>query len=328
MGKTIRLGVMGCGRMAGWFCTALPVVKDLEMYAAGSRTLEKGQAFAKEYGFKKAYGSYEELLADPDVDLVYVATTISEHYKNVKMCLEAGKPVLCEKAFTINAVQAEELVTLAREKGIFLMEAMWTRCQPVYLKIQEWVKSGLLGDIRAVDGKFYTKTGKGHRLYNKSTGGGALVDLGFYPITYACCFLGFEPESIQSHTIIGDKGTDYFDSVVLTYKDGSFAHLSTGLGEDKRADMYIMGTKGRVSIQDELFFSASKAVAYDFDNNVLDSFEQPHLVNGYEYEAMEAVRCLQEGLTESPLVPLDETVAVLKILDKCRKNAGYRFDFE
>ena len=328
MKKQIRIGILGAGRMAGWFSEGLTVVPDAVRYAVGSRTLEKAQAFAEKYGYEKAYGSYQEILQDPDVDLVYIATPIREHYACIRDCLEAGKPVLCEKSLTINAAQAEEVVALARSKNLFLMEAMWTRCQPAYRKIRQWVEEGLLGEIRAADGCFYTAAGKGHRLYNLETGGGALLDLGYYPVTYAGSFLGMQPEQILSHTMMGETGVDYMDSIVLAYANGSFAHLSTGLGEKKRATMYLLGTKGRVTLQDDLFFQAQKAQAVNFDNEVLASFEEPFLKNGYEYEAMEAVRCLQEGKTESELVRLDDSVAAMKILDTCREQAGFRYPFE
>lgn len=355
MSKKIKIGVIGAGRMAGWFSEGLTVVEDAVRYAVGSRTLEKAQAFADKFGYEKAYGSYDEILQDPAVDLVYIATPIREHYDNIKAALEADKPVLCEKSLTVNAAQAEEVVALARSKGLFLMEAMWTRCQPVYRRIKEWVDSGLLGEIKAADGCFYTAAGKGHRLYNAATGGGALLDLGFYPVTYACSFLGMKPDQIHSHTIMGTKpvknemqaskdnaaasaqpGTgktddapvDFIDSIVLTYANGGFAHLSTGLGEKKRATMYLMGTKGRVTLQEDLFFQAQQAQAVSFDNEVLASIDEPFLKNGYEYEAIEAVRCLQEGRTESELVPLDDSVAVMRILDTCRANAGFKFPFE
>ena len=194
MSQKIRIGVIGAGRMAGWFSEGLTVVTDAVRYAVGSRSEEKAQEFADRYGYEKAYGSYEAVLQDPEVDLVYIATPIREHYANIRAALEAGKPVLCEKSLTVNAAQAEEVVALARSKGLFLMEAVWTLCQPVYRKIREWASEGLLGEIQAADGCFYTAAGKGHRLYNAETGGGALLDLGFYPVTYACSFLGMHPE--------------------------------------------------------------------------------------------------------------------------------------
>lgn len=328
MNRKIRWGYMGAGRIAGWFATGMSVLEDAELYAIASRTLEKGENFAKEYGFTRAYGSYEEMLKDPKVDIVYVATPVAEHYSCVKKCLEAGKNVLCEKALTVNGVQADELVALAREKNLFFMEAAWTKCQPVFLKVKEWVESGLIGEIQGMDVCFYTKAGEGHRLYKHELAGGALLDLGFYPVMYACALMGHEPRKILSHMAMGEKRVDYLDSIVLEYEDGRFAHLSCGLGSEKRVSAFILGTKGRITLQDEFFFQATKVTAYDFDNHVLREFDGPFLKNGYEFEAIEAMECLRAGKKESSKVPLDETLAVMKILDTCRAQAGFQYDFE
>lgn len=328
MNQKIRWGYMGAGRIAGWFATGMSVLEDAELYAIASRTLEKAEKFAKEYGFTNAYGSYEEMLLDPKVDIVYVATPVVEHYRCVKMCLEAGKNVLCEKALTVNYSQAEELVNMAREKNLFFMEAAWSKCQPVFLKIKEWISSGLLGEIQSVEARFYTLAGEGHRLYKRELAGGALLDLGFYPIMYACAFMGHEPKRIISHMAIGEQNVDYLDSVILEYGGGKFAHLSCGLGSDRSISAYILGTKGRILLQDELFFQATKVTAYDFDNHVLETFEGPFLKNGYEFEAIEAMECIRAGKKESDKIPLDETLAIMKILDTCRENAGFKYDFE
>lgn len=328
MKKEIRWGIIGTGRIAGWFAKALTVAPGAQLYAAASRTMEKAEAFRKEYGFQKAYGSYEELLMDEAVDVVYIATPVREHYNNVKMCLEAGKHVLCEKSLTVNAAQARETVRLAREKQLFFMEAMWTKCQPVFRRMKQWVDDGLIGEVLGADISFYTATGKGHRLYKHELAGGALLDLGYYPVTVACSFLGHHPSAVLSHSVIGAGNVDYLDSIVLEYEGGKFAHLSTGLGAEKTTTFYLLGTKGRISIHDELFFQAQHVQAVDFDNHVLASFEEPFLMNGYEYEAMEVMDCIRAGKTESSCVTLDDTVSVMEILDKCRANAGFWYDFE
>lgn len=328
MKKEIRWGLMGTGRIAGWFAKALTVAEGAVCYAAASRTEEKAGKFAAEYGFVKAYGSYEELLADDAVDVVYIATPVREHYRNIKMCLEAGKHVLCEKSLTVNAAQAKETVALAREKNLFFMEAMWTKCQPVFRKIMQWVADGVIGEVQAVDASFYTATGKDHRLYRHELAGGALLDLGYYPVTVACAFLGCHPSAVLSHSVIGNGNVDYLDSIVLEYEGGKFAHLATGLGAEKKASLYLLGTKGRIAVYDGFFFQAQRAQAVDFENNVLASYEEPFLMNGYEYEAMEVMDCIREGRTGSALVTLDDTVAVMEILDQCRANAGFRYDFE
>lgn len=317
--KKIRWGIMGAGRISGWFSQALAVLEDADKYVVASRNLEKGKKFAREFHYEKAYGSYEEMLADPSVDIVYIGTPIGEHYENIKMSLNAGKNVLCEKSLTANAKQAEEVVKLAREKKLFLMEAMWTKCQPAYCQMKEWIAQGLLGEMKAVDIHFYTKAGRGHRLYNKDLAGGALLDLGYYPVTYACDLLGYNPIKILNHAMIGASEVDYLDSIVLEYEKGQFAHLSCGLGTEKVATAYLLGEKGRISIHEEMFFEAKSMKIYDFNNDVIAVFQKDFLANGYEYEAMEAMDCIRKGRYESDIVKLDDSVAVLKILDKCKK---------
>ena len=316
--EKIKWGLMGAGRISGWFATALSVLEDAEIYAIASRNLEKGKAFAKEYGVTKAYGSYEDMIHDPEVDIVYIGTPIQQHYEHIKMCLNAGKNVMCEKAITVDAKQAEEVVSLAREKNLFLMEAMWTKCQPAFRQIKKWIADDVLGDIQAVDIKFYTMAGEGHRLYKKELAGGALLDLGYYPVTYACDLLGYHPKQVIDHAIIGEKEVDYLDSIVLEYEDGKFAHLSCGLGSEKMISLYILGSKGRITMQQEYFFQAQNVEALDFDNHVLASFEGTFLKNGYEFEAIEAMKCIREGRKESDLVRLDDSVAVMRILDQCK----------
>ncbi len=328
MKKEIRWGIMGAGRMANWFTQGLNVAEGACKYAIGSRDIEKGKKFAEEFGYEKAYGSYEEFLQDENIDVVYIATPVRYHYEHIKMCLEAGKNVLCEKSLTVNAAQAKEVAALAREKGLFLMEAMWTKCQPVFREMMNWIKNGVIGDVKAVDINFYTACGKGHRLYKHELAGGAFLDLGFYPVAMACSFLGKHPEKIINHTIMGAGNVDYLDSMVLEYDNGRFAHLSCGLGAEKMVTLYVLGTKGRIAIQDEFFFQAQKAKAMNFDNEILAEVEGPFIANGYEYEAIEVMECLRNGKTESDAVPLDETIAIMEILDACREQAGFRFDFE
>ncbi|MGI6020316.1 MAG: Gfo/Idh/MocA family protein [Lachnospiraceae bacterium] len=318
--EKIKWGFMGAGRICGWMAEAMSVIEDAEKYVIASRTLEKAQAFAAKHGFTKAYGSYEEMLSDPEVDIVYIGTPVSEHFKHIKMCLEAGKNVLCEKSLTLSGAEAREAVKMAREKNLFLMEAMWMKCQPAYRKVKEWIANGLMGEIQAVDVRFYTAAGKGHRLYDKSIAGGALLDLGVYPITYACDMLGYHPEQIISNSVIGQTGVDYFDSIVMTYPGGKTAHCSTGLGSEKMVSVFLLGSKGRVTISKEFFFQAQSVELLDFDSNVIDSFSEPFMKNGYEYEAIEAMKCLREGKIESDLIKLDDTVAVMEILDKIAES--------
>lgn len=328
MEQEIKWGILGAGRIAGWFSKALSSVSGACRYGIASRDSEKGKKFAEEYGFEKSYGTYEELIRDENVDVIYIATPVREHYQNIKMCLEAGKHVLCEKSLTVNAIQAKEVAAIARENGLFLMEAMWTKCQPVFRKMKQWISEGVIGEVEAIDIKFYTACGRGHRLYKHELAGGAFLDLGYYPITVAGSLMGYFPKRIESHSILGKGNVDYMDSIVLEYDHGRFAHLSCGLGSEKMVSLYVLGTKGRITMQDEYFFQAQKVQALDFNNEILASFEGPFLENGYEFEAMEVMECLRNRQTESSLVTLDDTIAVMSILDECRRQAGFQYDFE
>ena len=326
----IRWGLLGAGRISGWFATGLSVLPDdAELYAIASRDLNKAQAFAEKFHVTTAYGDYESMIRDPNVDIIYVGTPIACHYENVRQCLLGGKNVLCEKAFTVNAAQARELQELAQARGLFLMEGMWTKCQPVFRTIHQWVKDGVLGEIQAVSCNFFTKTGAGHRLYKHELAGGALLDLGVYPVMYACSLLGYKPEEIRSSAaILAPKRVDCMDSIQLLYPGGRYANITCGLGCDKSHSLYIQGTKGRIYLNAESFVEAQHVTAYDFENQVLASFEEPFRANGFEYEAAAVMQALRDGKTGTDLVPMDETIAVLDILDACRRQWNFRFDCE
>jgi len=317
MPKT-RWGIMGTGRIAGIFCNMLDKLEGAEIYAVASRTLDKAKAFADKYQADTYYGSYEALVADPQVDIIYVATPIACHYDNVKLCLEHGKHVLCEKALTASSEQAKELYRLAKEKRLLLSEALWTKCQPVFRKVMEWYKDGKFGEIQAVEARFYTAATKDHRLIKYKEQGGVLFDLMIYPLMYACALLGYNPESIHAVAIKGGDDIDIMESVHLTYANGSFAALTAGLSHERQISLYIQGTKGRLIIREEFFFQATRAELVDWDNQVIDSIDAPFDINGYEYEAMEAMRCLAEGKTSSDLLPPEDTIAALELLEKCK----------
>ena len=203
--------------------------------------------------------------------------------------MNADKNVLCEKAFTMQAEEAKELWAIAKQKQLFLMEALWTKCQPVYCKMMEWKEQGLLGDILGVEAKFYTAGGKEHRLYKDKKQGGALYDLAIYPLMYACAFLGYQPQKIFAHAVIDGDDVDVMDSILLEYENGAFADLTAGLSCKRQASLYIHGSKGRVLIDEEHFYKAQSATLYSVNNKVIDSIEAPFEISGYEYEAMEVM---------------------------------------
>ncbi|MBE5867790.1 MAG: Gfo/Idh/MocA family oxidoreductase [Lachnospiraceae bacterium] len=319
--KKVRWGIMGIGRMAGVFGNTLKALEQAKVYAVASRNLEKATEFGAEYGAVKCYGSYEELVQDEQVDIIYIATPIACHYDNVKLCLNAGKHVLCEKAFTQSAEGARELYALAKEKKVLLMEGLWTKCQPVFRKIMEWNREGKLGRIQAIDARFYTKGGRDHRLVKNRSQGGVLFDLVIYPLMYACAILGYEPEQISALAVKeGDGGIDIMDSIQLRYKNGAFATLTSGVSHERQISLYIQGTSGRILIQDEFFFQAQRVVLEDWNGQVKEEFDGSFMINGYEYEAIEAMQCIEQGKTRSELLPMEETIAILELLERCREN--------
>lgn len=318
--RAIRWGILGTGRIARKFCDTLKKLKEAELYAVGSRTPRKAEEFGEEYGMQKRYGSYEALALDENVDIVYVATPIGCHYDNVQLCLMAGRNVLCEKAFTQRAEEAETLYALARERGLFLMEAMWMKCQPVFQKIMEWKEEGAFGDIQAVEARFYTCGTLEHRLMKDRTQGGALYDLTVYPLTYACALLGYEPFLVNAAAARGGDDIDVMESIQLQYENGTFASITGGLSCERETSLYIHGTKGRVLLNQEYFYQAQKAVLFNWMNEQVETFEAPFAVNGYEYEALEAMRCIREGETVSRMAPMEETIAVIRLMEQCDKS--------
>lgn len=320
MERKVRWGIMGTGRIAGTFSDMLKELEGAEIYAVASRTEEKSRDFGQRYGAEKCYGSYEALVRDEQVDVIYVATAIGCHYENVKLCLNGGKHVLCEKALTRTVAEAEELDALAKEKNCFLMEALWTRCQPVFRKIMEWKTEGKFGEIQGVEAKFYTCATREHRLMKNRSQGGSLFDLVIYPLVYACALLGYEPQKINAIAVKDGDHVDVMESIQLQYENGSFASLTGGLSCERQESLYIHGTKGRVLIHQENFHKAQRAVLYDWNNEVVEDFEGTFLVNGYEYEAMEAMDCIRRGRTESGMVPMKETIAVIRIMEECSRQ--------
>ncbi len=318
--QKIRWGIMGTGRIAGVFCNTLKELEQAEIYAVASRNEEKAEEFGGRYNAEKCYGSYEELVADDRVDIIYVATPIMCHYDNVKLCLEAGKHVLCEKAITRSAEQARELYELAKAKKLFLMEGMWSKCQPVFCKLVEWNREGKFGEIKAMDVRFYTYGNKDHRLVRDKNQGGVLFDLIIYPLTYVCSLLGYDPVKMNALAVIGGDDTDIMDSVQVKYGNGAFAAITGGVSHERQISLYVQGTKGRLLINKEFFFQAQHAVLEDWHGQTLEEFYGPFMISGYEYEAIEAMECIANGKTESDLVPMDETIRILELLEECSKQ--------
>lgn len=323
-----RWGIIGTGKIAHTFAEALRGNEGSVLGAVASRTLDKAEKFAEEYGFERAYGSYEELAKDESIDIVYIATPMSAHYADTLLCLNNGRNVLCEKSVALNAGQAEEMFALAREKGLFLMEAMWMKFRPAYLKVKQWVDEGRIGKVQFIKADFnnFIPYDKDDRLFKADCGGGALLDLGVYPLTFAVSLLG-EPQDIVTHAHIGRDGVDLSNSVTLVYPDGVFAATSSGFEIQNRNNAVIAGDKGSITMGD-WFFCSSECTLYDPESQPVEERVFPPEINGYEYEIREAERCLAAGQRTSPMVPPESTLSVMRLMDKCREIWGMRFPEE
>jgi len=327
MKKEIRWGIMGPGNIAHKFASGLSLLKDANLYAVGSRTLDKSQIFGDKYGIPKRYGSYEELANDKEVDAIYIATPHPFHKENAMMCLKAGKAVLCEKPFTVNSQDAAEVITLARESGIFLMEAMWNRFLPAMVKLREWLAEGLIGEVRMLTADFGFRTGVTNesRLFNPTLAGGALLDVGIYTLSLASMVFGVQPSRIAAMAHIGETGVDEQSSMTLGYDGGQLAQLSSAIRTETPQGATIIGTLGYIYIPG--FWHAANATVH-IKGKEPQSFEIPFEGIGYQYEAQEVMNCLREGRTESKIMPLQESLDIMRTMDKVREQCGLKFPIE
>jgi len=312
---------MAPGHIARGFATGLKVAEGAELYAVASRSYERAADFAREFGFQKAYGSYEELAEDPDVDVIYIATPNHLHFENTMMCLQKGKPVLCEKPFTINLKQLEILVKTAREKKIFLMEAIWTRFLPKIEKTLELIESGQIGQIKILnsDFGFQAPYNPESRLFNPFYGGGSLLDIGIYNLFLSLLLLGY-PNEIQAVATKAPTGVDESVSISLAYESGALAGLHCTFAAYTQTDANIYGDKGKIQLLSQWFRPNGIEISMNKEKPLLLSFKGK--ANGYEYEAEEVMRCLKLGLNESPVLSLDFSLQLMKLLDSIREKCN------
>lgn len=322
----LNLGIMGAGGIAGTMASTVSKMPDVNCYAVASRTMEKAEAFAKKFEVEKCFGSYEEMLADEKVDLVYVASPHSEHYENMKLCIRYGKPVLCEKAFTANATQAEEICRLAKEAGVFVAEAMWIRYMPMFRTIKEVLDSGIIGEVKMVNANLGYNISHVERLVNPALAGGALLDLGVYTIHFASMILGTEIEKIESSCDLTETGVDKQESITIHYKNGTMAVLNASMCLMSDRIGGIFGTKGYAVVENINNFES--LTVYNNQYQKVAYYEAPAQISGYEYEVEACADALSKGLTECPEMPLTETLRIMRIMDGLRKDWGVKYPFE
>jgi predicted dehydrogenase len=325
--KAVRWGILGTGGIARTFVDGLGSLPEAEVLAVGSRSEASAAAFAGEKEIPRHYGAYEGLAEDPDVDVVYVATPHPFHAENAELCLRAGKAVLCEKPFTLNAAEAERVVGLARERGLFLMEGMWTRFFPLMQEVRRLVTEGTIGEVRMlnVDFGFRAELDPASRLFDPALGGGALLDVGVYCVSMASMVLGRPTEAIGLFHL-GETGVDEQASIVLEYEGGRLANLSIGVRTASPQEATIMGTDGYVRIHSPWWRPSSTTISRPGRED--ETVEKPVSGNGFGYEAAEVMRCLERGETESAIMPLDETIAVMRTMDGLRAAWGLEYPGE
>lgn len=323
MSDPIRWGILGAGSIAAYVAPDIAVAEGSVLGAVAARDGDRAAAFAAQHGVARSYGSYRELVEDPDLDVIYIATTHAQHHEHALLALGAGKPVLVEKAFTINAREAREVVATARERALFCMEAMWMRFNPLVVHAQRLVADGRIGElvnIRADYSKRFTFDAE-HRLFDLGVGGGALLDLGVYPLTFAWLFLG-RPDVVQAAGVLSQTGSDATASIQWSYASGRVAQIHTSAVRESPLGGLVVGTNGWIHIDTPIHLPATMTI-HTPDGDEVVSGALPG--NGYGLEVAEVQRCLRAGELESPVVPLDETVAILETIDEARRQLGVRY---
>lgn len=311
----IRFGIMGAGSIARKFVDAVAQVEDAQVVAVASKSQERASGFAQEKGIAHAYGSYEEMLSRGDIDAVYIATTMNFHYENIKQCLHRGKHVLCEKCMVLNSKQAEEVFSLAKEKGLFVMECMWVRFLPKIEKVKEWIDKGRIGTLKLAQGNlgFRAVVDPDSRMYSPALGGGAMYDLGVYLVEVLGYFAQEELSDVQSTVIRAFTGVD--ETVNFNLRYGEYlVNCQCSIAAALPGNAYLYGEDGYIVM--EKFHVGDRVKLYGKDGKLEEEYVQED-VNGFVYQIREAVRCIQGGLLESKIASHKMTLECCSVFDKC-----------
>lgn len=363
MSKPIRWAILGTGAIAREFATGLQGLPDTELWAVGSRTLASADAFAQLFQVAKRYGSYAELVQDPDVDAIYIATPHTRHKDDCILCLDAGKAVLCEKPFTVNAREAQDVIAAARRNNVFCMEAMWMRFMPLIQRVKQLIDSGEIGDVRTLTAEFGypTEYDPANRFFNPELAGGALLDRGSYGLSLAFYLFG-APSEVVGQACLGETGVDEQSGILLRYPDGKQALLAATLRTFGSNTATVTGTRGRIVIHEPFCRPDQISVTPLSDAPVVTTSQPPksasglkrqlaayvkrspllkqlaavarnrsHTItqpiegNGFNYEAAEVMRCLRRGETESAIMPLAQSLQIMEVMDQLRQQWNLRY---
>ncbi|MBM4164157.1 MAG: Gfo/Idh/MocA family oxidoreductase [Lentisphaerae bacterium] len=323
--QTFRWGILAPGRIAGQFAEAVTALPDAAVAAVGSRDLGRAEAFAARHAIPRAYGSYAALVADPDLDAIYVASPHSYHRDHVLLALAAGKPVLCEKPLGATLEHAAAMIAAARRANLFLMEALWTRFLPALSAARGWMDAGRIGPLRRLDADFSFRCGWNpeSRLLNPELAGGGLLDVGVYVLSLAQWAFGSLPDPAASSAAIGKTGVDEQAAIIFQWPDGAQAVLTCGVRTPGTAHARLAGTDGSIEIPS--FFSAQEAILRA--GGAEERVRTPHLKNGFEYEIAEAMACIRKGLLESPVLPWRDTLRLAEVSSGLIGQWGVRYPF-
>jgi len=323
MKNTINWGILGCGGIANKFAKSAAVLDDVKVIAAASGTPGKAEAFAEKHSINNHYSDYAELLRNDAVDAVYVATTHNFHYQNVKQVLEANKPVLCEKPFTVNAGEIQALIALAKRKQLFMMEAMWTRFLPAIEQLRMWLAEDIIGTIKQVRATFGFRFpfDPNHRLFNPDLAGGAVLDAGIYPLSFANMVMRQKPVEVKALGEIGSTGVDEQSSYLLKYESGCLAFLNSTVNAPVASRAEIIGTKGRIAIPKS--FLNTQEVWLELQNQEPVQKEFPYDENtGFQFEIEAASESIRNGLLENDIMPLTDTLQLMETIDDIKHQLG------
>ena len=348
--KNLKFAILGCGYIADKMATAVKALETrnmgVELYAVAARDLGKAQAFASQHGATRAYGSYEELACDSEVDLIYIATPHSHHYEHAKLCINAGRNILVEKAFCANAKQATEIIAMAHDKGVFLSEAMWTRFLPAVQILKQWISAGRIGEVQSVEADFSQPLTHVERLMNPALAGGALLDLGIYSLTFADLFLNDECEnamancandkcsfnygapiaSIDARSIKTATGVDATDWINITYQNGKKAYLKCSITSPWHNEGIIYGSKGNIRVVN--LNDMEELQIFDANGSLVESVKPERICNCYEYEVLACKKAIETGKSECHEMPHSKTMEMMELMDSLRNRFGVSYPFE
>lgn len=325
--KLFNWGIIGPGRIAHTFAKAVEVIDSARIYAIASRSKERADNFAQQYHAYVTYSDYKEVVNDPQVDAIYIATPHRFHLENTLIALDAGKPVLCEKPLAVNAKEAKTLIDSARKNNVFLMEALWTRYLPIYKVVKSWLDEGIIGDIKLLDSTFgfaFERDIK-DRKFNHDLAGGTLLDLGVYNVAISQWVMNQNPKTFSANGYLGNTNVDELLAVILQYKSGALSQFSCTFLSKNENEFIIYGTKGYIKIHN-MFWGSKKATLF-IDDNVITE-ERPFRATGFEYQIEEAMKCIEEGKIESPIMSHADTFANMELMDNIRKEIGLKYNFE